>query len=102
MILNERERRMLVEIERQLATTDPRFARAMRHGLRSATAWTPRRWDAVTGLACLSALLCAALSLIGPAVVAVLLATASHHLRTSLSSRGRHVANAPSDGGGRP
>ena len=91
MILSERERRMLVEIERQLTVTDPRLARMMRLGRRSTTAWTRRARDSVTALAWLSALLCAALFLIGPAVVAVLLATASHHLRTPRPSRTRHL-----------
>jgi hypothetical protein len=91
MILSERERRILVEIERQLAVTDPRFARVMRHGTWSATAWTRRGCDSVTVLALLSALLCAALSLIGPVAVAVLLAAASHYLRTALPSRTRHL-----------
>ena len=91
MILSERERRVLIEIERRLAATDPRFARVMRHGTRSAIPWRRRGCDSVTVLACLSALLCAALSLVGPAAVVVLLATASHYLRTPLSSRTRHL-----------
>jgi Protein of unknown function (DUF3040) len=91
MILSERERRILVEIERQLAATDPRFTRVMRRGTRCATAWRRRGCDVITVLACTSALLCAALSLIGPAAVAVLLATASRYLRTPFSSRTRHL-----------
>ena len=90
MILNERERRTLVEIERQLTATDPHLARTMRLGTPSTT-WTRRACDSVTALACLSALLCAALFLIGPALVAALLATASHHLRTPRPSRTRHL-----------
>src|SRR3954462_6268404 len=91
MILSERERRMLVEIERQLTVTDPQLARLMRLGTRSTTAWTRRACDSVTALARLSALLCAVLFLIGPAVVAVLLAPASHHLRRPRPSRARHL-----------
>jgi hypothetical protein len=81
MILNERERRILAEIQRQLAATDPRFARAMRRGTPDSTAWT-RVCDVLTLLACLAALLCLTLSLIGSAIVTVLLATATHYLRT--------------------
>ena len=91
MILSERERRILVGIERHLAATDPRFVRVMRYDTRNAAAWTRRGCDVVTVVACLSALLCAALSLIGPAAVAVLLATASHYLRTLLASPTRHL-----------
>jgi hypothetical protein len=91
MILSERERRMLVEIERQLTATDPQLARTMRLGTRSTTAWSRRACDSVTAIAWLSALLCAALFLIGPAVVAALIVTASHHLRTPRPSRTRHV-----------
>jgi hypothetical protein len=90
MILSEREQRILAEIERQLAVTDPRFARVMRRATPSTTAWTRTGCDAVTVLACLSALLCVALSLVGPAIVAVLLATAAHSLRTQLPSRTPH------------
>jgi Protein of unknown function (DUF3040) len=85
MILSERERRVLAEIERQLTDTDPRFARAM--GTPSGRTSTRMACAAVTVLACLSALLCAALSLIGPAIVAALLATATHYLHTRLSPR---------------
>jgi hypothetical protein len=92
MILSERERRMLVEIERQLTVTGPRPARMMRLGTRSTTAWTSLARDTVTALAWLSALLCVGLFLIGPAVVAVLLATASHHVRTPRPSRTRHLS----------
>src|SRR3954451_22129589 len=69
MILSEREQRVLAETARQLAATDPRFARAMRRGTPSATVWTRTGCAAVTVLACLSALLCVALSLIGPGIV---------------------------------
>ena len=91
MTLSERERRMLVEIERQLTVTGPQPARMMRLGTRSTTAWTRRARDSVTATAWLSALLCVALFMIVPAVVAVLLATASHHLRTPRPSRTRHL-----------
>jgi hypothetical protein len=91
MILSERERRMLVEIERQLTVTDPHLTRMMRLGTRTTTPWTRRARDSVTALAWLSALLCAALFLIGPALVALLLATASHHRRTPRPSRTRHL-----------
>ena len=91
MILNERERRMLAEIERQLTAADPHLARTMRLGTPRTTTWTRRACDSFTALACLSALLLAALFLIGPALVAALLATASHHLRTPRPSRTRHL-----------
>jgi DUF3040 family protein len=87
MILSERERRILAEIERQFMDTDPRFARTL--STPSRTLWTRSGCAAVTVLACLSALLCAALFLIGPAIVAVLLATATHHLRKRLPPRSR-------------
>jgi hypothetical protein len=91
MILNERQQRILAEIGRQLATTDLRFARAMRRGTPSATVWTRTGCAAVTVLACLSALLCVALSLIGPAIVAVMLATVTHYLRPQLPFQTQHA-----------
>jgi hypothetical protein len=80
MILSARERRILAEIERRLADTDPRFVKAMCRDTSGATVWTRRGCTAVTVLAGLTALLCAALLLIGPALVAALLATATHYL----------------------
>jgi hypothetical protein len=91
MILSEREQRVLAETARQLAATDPRFARAMRRGTPSATVWTRTGCAAVTVLACLSALLCVALSLIGPAIVAVMLGTATYYLRTQLPFQTRRA-----------
>jgi hypothetical protein len=89
MILSERERRILAEIQQQLAATDPRFARAMRRGA-SDGACSRAGCAAVTVLAGLSALLCAALLLIGPAIVAALLAAAAQYLRMQLPRRSQH------------
>jgi hypothetical protein len=93
MILTEREQRILAETGRQLAATDPRFARAMRRGASSATVWTRTGCAAVTVLACLSAVLCVALSLIGPAIVAVMLGIATHYLRTQLALQAQHASD---------
>lgn len=84
MILSERERRILAEIERQFADTDPRLARSLRAGATSRTAWTRAGWAAISVLAVLSALLCAALMLIGPAIVAALLGATTYYFRPRL------------------
>lgn len=84
MILSARERRILAAIERRLADTDPRFVKAMHRDTSNGTGWTRMGCTTVTVLAGLTALLCAALLLIGPALVAALLATATHYLRKRL------------------
>ena len=80
MALSERERRALGEIERHLCCTDPRLARAMCDGEAGGSGWT-RGCDVVTATAGLTALVCTVLSLIGPAVLAAVLATAAFYLR---------------------
>jgi Protein of unknown function (DUF3040) len=87
VVLSERERRVLAEIERDLCDSDPRLARSMRNGLTGAAKWTRAGCDAVVVVAGLSALLCLSLSLIEPAVVAALLAWAAFVLRTRLPPR---------------
>ncbi|MBV9922921.1 MAG: DUF3040 domain-containing protein [Pseudonocardia sp.] len=84
MILSARDRRILAEIEQRLADTDPRFVYAMGRDTPDETGWTRGGCTAVAVLAGLTALLCAALLLIGPALVAASLATTSHHLRRYL------------------
>ena len=78
MILSARERRILAEIEQRLAATDPRFIKTMCPS--DGTGWTRRGCAAVAVLAALTALLCAALLLIGQALVAALLAAAACYL----------------------
>jgi hypothetical protein len=84
MILSARDRRILAEIEQRLLDTDPRFVYTMGRDTTDETAWTRGGCAVVTLLAGLTALLCAALLLIGPALVAALLATTSHYLRQHL------------------
>jgi Protein of unknown function (DUF3040) len=83
-MISERERRALAEIERQLTGADPRFAKAMSRGTPRGTMWPDAGCLAVIVLACLSALLCLALGLIGSAAVAVLLAAAAHQVRVRM------------------
>ena len=89
MILSARERRILAEIERRLADTDPRFVKAMCRDTSDATEWRRTGCAAITVLAGLSALLCAALLLIGPALLAALLAT--HYPRQTPPTRDCHA-----------
>lgn len=84
MFLSERERRVLAQIEREISLTDPRFARSMRHGLPGPARWTHTGCNAVVVAAGSSTLLCLALALIGPAVVAGLLAAVTLYLRVHL------------------
>jgi hypothetical protein len=79
--LSERERRVLAEIERQLSDDDPRFARSLRDGWQTGAGFTAAGCDAVAVAAGLTALLCLSLVLIGPAVVACLLAVVAFLLR---------------------
>jgi hypothetical protein len=91
MILSARDRRILAEIEQRLLDTDPRFVDAMGRDTTDETAWTRGGCTAVAILAGLTALLCAALLLIGPALVAALLATTAHYLRQYLPPATRHA-----------
>jgi Protein of unknown function (DUF3040) len=84
MILSARERRILSEIERRLTNSDPRFVTAMSCEAAEETGWTRRGCTVVIALACPTALLCAALLLIGPALVAALLASATLYVRRHL------------------
>jgi Protein of unknown function (DUF3040) len=80
MILNARERRILTELERKFNETDPRFVRAMRRSTRHDPGWNRAGCNVVTVLAGLTAILCAALLLIGPTLVAALLAAATYDI----------------------
>ena len=73
-MLSERERRALGDIERALCCTDPRLARALRGDTAGRARWTRTACSVVGVVASLSALVCVALLLIGPAVLAVALA----------------------------
>jgi hypothetical protein len=84
MFLNERERRVLAEIEQRLADSDPALARALRRRLPSRTDRTRAGRDAVAVVAGLTAFLCLMLSLVGSAVVAILVAAAALYLRIEL------------------
>lgn len=70
VMLNERERRVLSEIERRTAVHDPTFAATMRRAPRDPSI----AYDVVIALAGASALLCGLLTLPGPGFVAALLA----------------------------
>jgi Protein of unknown function (DUF3040) len=87
VVLSERERRVLAEIERDLCDSDPRLAKTMRDGVTGTAKWTRAGCDTIAVVAGLSALLCLALLLIEPAVVAALLASAAFSLRTCLPLR---------------
>ena len=76
-MLSERERRVLGDIERELCSTDPRLARALRGDAAERARWTRTACSVVGVVASLSALVCVALLLIVPAVLAVALAEAA-------------------------
>jgi O-antigen ligase len=70
------------EIERQIVGEDPRFAASMRGLLSGRTErWVCRGYDVIIVVAALTAVLCLALSSGGPALVAILLAGVTFHLR---------------------
>lgn len=82
-MLSEREQRALRQIEQQIVADDPQFVATMRNlRVRRTGRWSIRRsHDVIVVISGLSALLCMALSLAGPAAVAILLAVVTFALR---------------------
>lgn len=80
-MLSERERRTFQEIEQQIVG-DPRFVVQMQRLLSGRADWRTRLiHDATLVLAALSAVLCAVLSLPGPALVTAVLAAGAWYIR---------------------